>query len=119
MIPDTYFWRQVKLYRSVMSPAQRKRTRARKPKGISYPFLVERKYGKYISAFNRNFVLFAIEQIKPYLLKYAIKLDAQDDELEVILTRLENNIESYYGYGYFATNNLGDFVTSLAEEVFG
>ncbi|HCI28649.1 MAG TPA: hypothetical protein DE117_00465 [Fervidobacterium sp.] len=119
MIPDTYFWRQVKLYRSVMSPAQRKRTRARKPKGISYPFLVERKYGKYISAFNRNFVLFAIEQIKPYLLKYAIKLDAQDDELEEILTRLENNIESYYGYGYFATNNLGDFVTSLAEEVFG
>jgi|GEM_PF-4237561 len=119
MVLDNYFWRQLKFYRSTMSPVQRKRTRARKPKGITYPFLQERKYGKYISAFNSGFILFALELVKPYLMRYAVKMDARDDELEAILTRLESNIESYYGYGFFATNNLGEFVTSLAEEIFG
>lgn len=118
MIPDNYFWRQLRFYRQAMSPAQRRRTRRRKPKGIQYPRGLEKQYAKFISNTVRDFSFVVLKKLQPYVLKY-VRNDDASTELESILTELEQELEVYFGGTYIATNNIGQIIQSFAEKIFG
>jgi hypothetical protein len=119
MIPNTSFWAQMRFYRSLMTRAQRRRTRLRRPNGILYPRQLEKQYAKFISNSTRAFILSTMPVIKPYLLQYAVRQDAVDDELETLLAKLESELEVYYGGTYLASVNIGEVLYTYAEALFG
>lgn len=101
-----------------MTEAQRRRTRARKPHGISYPLALEKYYARNIAKYNLGFVEKALPVIKPYLVTYARK-DSAESDLDSVMAQLEAELELYYGYTYAASVGLGQLLTSIAENVFG
>lgn len=119
MIPNNSFWAQMRYYRSLMTPAQRRRTRMRRPSGIIYPRQIEKRYAKFIANSTRDFILSTMPVIKPYLMRYAVRQDAIDDELDSLLEQLESELEVYYGGTYLASVNIGEVLHTYAEAIFG
>jgi len=118
MLVQNRFWQQVKFFRTQMTRAQRKRTRTRKPRGVNYPFNIEKQYQRAIIKIQNAFILCALDIIRPYLLTY-VRKDSAETEWESIWQQLENELELYYGYTYAVAYNLGQVFTDIAEKVFG
>ncbi len=118
MLVQNNFWNRVKYFRSQMTRAQRKRTRTRKPRGINYPFNIEKQYQREIIKLHNGFILRALEIVKPYILTYA-RNDSMETDWESVWQQLEKELELYYGYTYVVAYNMGQMFTEIAEKVFG
>lgn len=119
MIIDNYFWQQMRMARSRMTRAQRRRTINRRPRGIKYPFGLEKEYARIISEEVKTFILKSLIKIEPYLVKYNVKLDNAGDDLNSLLLELEQLLETYNGGSYLIAPSIGQSINSIAEKLFG
>lgn len=109
----------LKLYRSGMTPAQRKRTRHRRPKAPKYPLAIEKEYAKYISNTVSRTSDSAIELLRPFLMKYTPHMDSVDSELDDIMSRLEEELVVLYGTTYLSSGALFRILEQIAEQILG
>ena len=109
----------LKIYRSGMTKAQRKRTRYRKPKAITYPLAIEKEYAKYISSTINRTANSAVELLRPFLLKYTPHTDSLDSELDAIMQRLEEELVVLYGTTYLSSGNIYRVLEQIAEQILG
>lgn len=109
----------LKLYRSGMTAAQRKKTRHRRPKAPKYPLAIEKEYAKYISSTVSRTSDSAIEMLRPFLTKYAPHMDSVDSELDDIMQRLEEELVVLYGTNYLSSGSLFRTLEQIAEQILG
>ena len=109
----------LKLYRSGMTAAQRKRTRHRRPKASKYPLAIEKEYAKYISSTVSRTSDSAIELLRPFLMKYTVRMDSVDSELDDIMQRLEEELVVLYGTTYLSSGNIYRVLEQIAEQILG
>lgn len=119
MIIDNYFWQQMRTARSRMTRAQRRRTRNRRPRGIKYPFGLEKEYARIISGEVKNFIVKSLIKLEPYLVKHGVKLDNAGDDLNNLLLELEQMLEVYNGGTYVIAPSIGQSIYTIAEKLFG
>jgi uncharacterized protein with gpF-like domain len=109
----------LRLYRSGMTAAQRKRTRHRRPKAPRYPLAIEKEYAKYISNTIGRTSDSAIEMLRPFLMKYVPHMDSVDSELDDIMSRLEEELAMLYGTTYLSSGTLFRTLEQIAEQILG
>lgn len=115
----------LKLYRSAMTKAQRRRTRNRKPRGSSYPIAAERQYARFITNKASTLVSYSLNALRPlldnwdqYAAKNNVKLDAASGDIEAIFASLQEEMLLLYGTTYLASD-MGRTFAKILEAVFG
>lgn len=112
----------VKLYRQQHTKAWRAKNQNPTFKML-YPYAIEETYAKEISAFQQKIVDLAISRLSVVIPKLyrkdALREDADTDELEQILTELEQQLAIVYGTTYVSSGALGQILEHTAEKIFG
>lgn len=111
----------IKMYRSVMTPAQRKRSRNTRPRVRPYPLAIERAYYRYIGDVVADTIDFTIDQYRPFLLRYAPRqrTDSIEDELAEINKLIDEYLLGVFGPVYTGAGALGRNLSAIAERLFG
>ena len=110
----------LKLYRSIMSPKARKRTRNRKLKPQIYPIAIETSYRKQISDITDKF----ITAVTPYIQRFLsanvrTRTDSVDSDLDAMMQMLDDELILIYGTNALSAGNLGNLLSTIAEKILG
>lgn len=111
----------IKMYRSIMAPSQRKRTRQTPPRIHPYPLAIERSYYRFIQNALEETIEASIDAYMPFLMRYVPRkrTDAIENEMEEINRTIAAYFASVYGTGYTDGGSMGRALSAIAERLFG
>lgn len=113
------FQTQLKIYRSIMTKAQRKRTRNRAKKPIIYPIGIEKSYFKSIQNVTSVFMDKCSPLVNKYIDAYFTRQDSVEDDLDVLMDDLMRELELIYGTNVLSSGQLGRMLADIAERILG
>ena len=82
------FQTQLKFARSVMTKAQRRRTRNRPLKPIVYPIGIERQYYKQIKNITQTYIDLCKPFVQKYIGTYFVRKDSVEDDLDILMDEM-------------------------------
>lgn len=102
-----------------MTKTQRKRTRNRPLKPITYPIGIERQYYKQIKNITSTFVGLCVPFVDSYIDAYFIRKDSVEDDLDILMEEMMREIELVYGVNAISSGQLGRMLADIAEKILG
>ena len=113
------FQTQLKFARSVMTKAQRRRTRNRPKKPITYPIGIERSYFKQIKNITSNYINKIAPYVQLYIQNYFVRKDSVEEDLDVLMDEMIRELEMVYGVNTLSSGQLGRVLADIAERILG
>lgn len=111
----------LKLYRSIMSKGDRKRTRNRKlGKLQTYPIGIENTYKGNIASFTDTFINTSTRYIDQFLrANVQTRTDSVDSDLDALMQQLDDELVLMYGTSILSSGSLGSILSTIAEKILG
>ena len=110
------FVQSVKLYRSVMTPEKRARSRKRKPQFVPYPLGHELSYARYITQMTKLFIEKISQTTNVYV---GMKFKNDEDDFEELERLYNMTFEEFYAVYMWEYGQLAKEIMRRAELVFG
>ena len=110
------FVQSVKLYRSVMTPEKRARSRKRKPQFVPYPLGHELSYARYITQMTKLFIEKISQTTNVYV---GMKFKNDEDDFEELERLYNMTFEEFYAVYMWESGQLAKEIMRRAELVFG